>query len=370
MSAPAETGVDKLLAELPLPTPICKMAPLRFDCYVGIAGFEARCVSATQELAVRGSKSAATVCVQYNDAEMAKANETHLRDLTQHLQCLAGGKPTSPLMHDNHRLQEEFGERLRTAIISTGVDLGNKDAHVGFDITVGSSRLLLEGLHALLNTNVNLTLVYSEASEYRPLFSEHLKYIQERRSAGALPPEFLTLGVDQVDVLRRIPGRNADARPTYLVAFPSFSCTRMEAVLEELSPSRVHWIFGIPHLVRNRWRIDAQKEYHASLMERAHRRCYVSTFDYRETLAALNGIFLKRRSQYSILIASLGSKLQKVGQVLFHLLRPEVGAVVSIPRKWEPDRFSSDKPREIYALQLGSCPNIRHQLIAAKSLKM
>ena len=156
----------------------------------------------------------------------------------------------------------------------------------------------------------------------------------------------------------------------YLAAFPSFTPTRIAAVIEELSPSRVHWLYGIPHLLRNRWRIDAQVLYHKAYVEPLHRHCYVSTLDYRETLQVLEYIYRSRHPSYALLVCSLGSKLQKVGQVLFHHLRPEAGAVVSIPRTWNPERFSSVPVCALHSLSLGSCASLRDSLWSTRRYRI
>ncbi len=238
------------------------------------------------------------------------------------------------------------------------------------DITVGSSRLLLEGLHALLNTDVELTLVYVEAAEYRPGYNEYIEDKKNTVHVGRLGRDFLTFGVDRIELLHRLMGRSADARPTYVIAVPSFTPTRISAVLEEMAPSMVHWFFGIPHLVHNRWRWDAQLYYHNALIEPSHKQSYVSTFDYREMLEVLESTYRENRIDYNLLVCSLGSKLQKVGQILFHILRPEVGAIVSIPNRWDPERFSSQNVRACYTLQLGPCARLRRALRRTRTYRL
>jgi hypothetical protein len=366
-----EKSIEQFLTDLPLALPIEKVAASQpVTCFIAIAGFEARCLGAVDAMAAQQWHSDFGVCVKYTDASMEIPNRKHLDQMAQRIAALTGG--TAPLMieHDDHDLDADFGDKLTQSLAASGIDLQDANAHIVFDITVGSSRLLLEGLHALLNGRASVTLVYSESAKYRPFFEEYLGHIEEQRIHTVEPPEFLTQGVDRVEVLRRIPGQNADARPTFVVMFPSFAFTRSSAVIDELAPSRMQWIFGVPHLVENRWRLDAQKEYHRGLIDKSHRHCYVSTFDYRETLEVLESVFQRRRENYSLFIASLGSKMQKVGQVLFHLLRPEVAAVVSIPRIWNPDRFSSDEPRAVYALQLGKCGDLRKSLWDVRRLRI
>ncbi len=371
MASQFERPFQDVVADLP---ELCRIerfdVPETVDCVVSILGFERRCLAAANELAERGVRATTVVGVKYANKEMDESNFEHESEWFSTLQRLGHGKEPKLLTHDDHNLGVDFGDLLLARLKSVDLDLDAESTHVVFDITVGSSRLLLEGLHALLNTRARLTIVYSESPTYRPRFDEYLALRNHEGLPDADPPEFLTQGVDKVEVLRRIPGHDADSRPTFLVVFPAFACTRVSAVIEELCPSKVQWMFGVPHTVENRWRIDAQREYHGALIEKSHRHCYVSTFDYRETLSVLESVYRKRRQAYGIFVCSLGSKLQKLGQAIFHLLRPEVAALVSIPRVWNPEKYSDERPRAVYVLDLGSCQRFRERLWSTRRLRL
>jgi hypothetical protein len=361
-----------MTASLPplLPLDVASLKSAGKTCFIGILGFERRCSSAAKALAQKGWRADAVLPVHYAHAEMQEANERHKEEFYQSLRSLGGNVSHITLEHSDHDLNKDFGYTLLEGLRELGLDTSSADTHVILDITVGSSRLLLEGLHALLSSSVNVTLIYSEVADYRPAFGEYQSYLENQHTPQVTAPEFLTVGVDKVELLRRIPGVSADPRAVFLVVFPSFAPTRVLGVIEELSPSRVHWMFGIPHLVRNRWRLDAQREYHRHLIERLHRSCYVSTFDYRETFEVLETVYRKRQANYAVLVCSLGSKLQKVGQVLFHLLRPETGAIAVIPRAWNPDGYSGEQAIAVHMLRLGPAAQLRRYLWGARRLRV
>lgn len=371
LATPYELPLSQLIEELPAPERLERVrADTNASCFIGICGFEARCLAAVRRLKELGWCASKGVCVKYNDTSMETENAKHYEAMAREISALIGGGVPATISHDDHHLDADFGSKLIELLREMDVNVDDPSVHIVVDITVGSSRLLLEGLHALFQCKASVTLVYSESARYRPFFSEYLEHVEEQRLHVVPPPEFLTHGVDRVEVLRRFPGRYSDARPALVIVFPSFSFTRSSAIIEELSPSRVQWIFGVPHLVENRWRLDAQKAYHRGLVDKSHRECYVSTFDYRETLEVLENVYRKRRDNYSVFIASLGSKMQKVGQVLFHMMRPEAAAVVSIPRIWDADRFSSDEPRAVFALQFGACEALQAALRSTTRLRM
>jgi len=366
-----QKSFDDLIMSLPLPVHLKEneIPEQPNSCFICISGFESRCLAAATQLAAMNWHTTVAICIHYAQEEMLSVNDRHKDKLYESLRQVAGSNPI-PLEHDDHDFEVDFGDQLLKTLSDKGLDTCSRDTHIIFDITVGSSRLLLEGLHALLTSGVSLTVVYSEATTYRPFFKEYQEYLEETRKKEVSAPEFLSSGVENVELIKRISGHNADQRPTYLIALPSFNPIRIGAVLDELSPSRVYWLYSMPHLANNRWRIDAQRDYHKRLIEHLHRHCYISTFDYTETLAVLESIYHKTRNDYNMLVCSLSSKLQKLGQVLFHILRPEVGAIVSVPKTWDPDRYSDDDPRAIYSIPLGSCPKLRENLWLTRMLRL
>lgn len=367
-----QLGFDDLLNKLP------SVSPIRVDvlprgestCFIAILGFEARCYAAAKQLADAGWKCQQAICVHYSNLEMREKNFRHRDEMYAALNQVNEAAEITKVEHDDQNIATDVGEALTTAINESGLDCDSSSTHVILDISVGSSRMLLEGLIALLHTNVSLTVLYSESSTYRPTFDEYLKSQEIAADPKVSAPEFLTFGVERVEILKAVPGTNADSRPTYLIAIPSFSAIRTGAVIEELLPSRVQWLFGIPNLIENRWRLDMQRTYHRNLVDQSHRHCYVGTLNYKETFEVLEQIYHKRRDKYTLLVCSLGSKCQKLGQALFHILRPEVGAVVSVPKKWETEGYSGATPRLIYSMCFGSCEALRQLLRKTRTLKL
>lgn len=366
-----EKDFEEFVENLPEPIRLEKypIQKPKQSCFVGISGFETRCYAIARDLSRKGFETDFCIMVNYSQVEMKEKNATNKDTLFESMQNISRKNTPIELDHNDHSLKEDFGKTLLDKLTLCGINIGSNDSHVFFDITVGSSRLLLEGLHALINTNVNLTLLYSEVKNYRPFFDEYQVFFKEDKQKGVSSPEFLSTGIEKIDLLNSIPGRFADGRPTALIVFPSFTPLRIGAVIDDMSPNLVHWVFGIPHLVSNRWRIKAQETYHQSLIRQLHSGDFVSTFDYRETLWALNNFYLEQKQDFNILICSLGSKLQKVGQVLFHILRPEVGAVVSIPKVWDTNRHD-ETVRSIYAVPLGNCDKLRENLIKTKTFSL
>ena len=163
---------NELLRYLPQPVYLKENAiPEQPDsCIICISGFEPRCFAAANQLAGMNWHTNAAICVHYAQKEMLRANNKHKEKLYKVLTKLTRGDEPIPLTHDDHDFQVDFGNQLLKTLSDNGLNINSRDTHIVFDITVGSSRLLLEGLHALLTSGVTLTLVYSEATTYRPFF--------------------------------------------------------------------------------------------------------------------------------------------------------------------------------------------------------
>lgn len=360
---------DKLIEELP-PIRLLSAPELKRNSYlITILGFEPRCFAVAQSFSNSGLIFDKSFCIKYTQTEMRDFNFKYEKKLVALLESITQKDQVHYIEHEDRDFNTDFGEKLIKELSVKGIDVTLNDTNIYFDITVGSSRLLLEGLHALFLSKISLTLLYSESTVYRPFFCEYRSFLEESKYKEVPAPEFLTYGVENVEIVKRMSGRNADSLPTYLALFPSFTPIRLGAVLEEVSPSRVYWLFGVPHLVKNRWRIDAQSDYHKKWIENSHRHCFVSTFYYTEALQALEGIYQKIKGNYGMMVCSLGSKLQKIGQVLFHILRPEVGAIVSVPKTWDTENYSDDEPRAIYSIQFENCELLKKELWLTRKLK-
>lgn len=366
-----EKNFEEFVESLPEPIRLEKysITSPKQSCFVGILGFETRCYAVAQSLSKEGFKADLCIMANYSQVEMKEKNSINRDTLFEAMKNISRKDIPIELDHNDLGIKEDFGKSLLEKLALGGIDIESNNSHVFFDISVGSSRLLLEGLYALINTNINLTLLYSEVKNYRPFSDEYKDFLKENEQSGVSSPEFLSTGIEKIDLLNSIPGRFADGRPTALIVFPSFTPLRIGSVIDDLSPNLVHWIFGIPHLVSNRWRIKAQEYYHHPLIRQLHSVDFVSTFDYRETLWALNNFYIEKKKDFNILICSLGSKLQKVGQVIFHILRPDVGAVVSIPKLWDTNRHD-ETVRSIYVVPLGDCSKLRDELIKTKTFTL
>lgn len=358
--------LDEACKLLPSPAVLDEStAPCNVDAIVVVAGFERRSYSAITRLAKLGTRARSGLLIRYINPGMREFNDRHLASIRPLLSECCHNVEDDIFESDGD--SADFGSVLLNALGKAGLDLTSGEPAVLLDISVGSSKLLLEGLHALFKSRIKLYLVYSESGDYYPTYEDYLAD-RERESSRLEIRDHLTQGVDSYNILGRMMGKIGDARPTLLCLQPAFAPIRVASLINEFSPNSVFWIFGVPHLTSNFWRYSAQKVLHRVLTDRYHRKYRSSTFDYTQTFRLLELIFRAKGGDYAIVVCSLGSKLQRVGQVLFHIMRPQTAALQCAPKEWRVDRFGGETTREVYVLDFGSCENLLGMLSETKAL--
>src|SRR5437868_6873029 len=194
--------LSELVVELPELRPLTsqllkeKPAPDLFLCALG---FEPRCLTIPELVAKNGLALASASCITY---------ETNVEDNDKNragLWSALRGVSRS----DVRELPEEastFAARLKNAIPTVP---GSRPS-VWFDISVVANRSLLLAMKVLLDLDVNLTILYSEAMIYRPTKEEYEAHPETWRSLDALG---LERGVGDVFISPDHPGLHLDPLP-------------------------------------------------------------------------------------------------------------------------------------------------------------
>jgi len=243
--------------------------------------------------------------------------------------------------------------------------------HVTFDISVCSSRLLITVLTVLLEYNIHLRIVYSEARLYHPTEEEY----KENPNKWTIDEELgLARGVSTVTRSPDHPGSRRDMLPEVVIAFPTFKPERIRAILADVDPSlrirpenRVIWVLGEPHLPEDHWRVNIQREIN-EIGESAP--VYkVSTFDYKKTLEELEHIYRPLDCKYLVSIAPLGSKMQSLGVVLFWYIHPEVSVYFATPREYNASQYS-EGCKDVWRIEFGSLVDVRKLLDVVGQLEV
>ena len=304
------------------------------DLFLCALGFEPRCLTLPSRLENAGYK--AKVARYFKYGTNLKDNAANLRDLERNLERMA--TDVSPIEADTPDLPERFREVLE--VVTNGV----KDSapSVTLDVSVTANRLLLRCIKVLLEYNVQLRIVYSEAEIYHPT-----KEAYEGEAARWAKEEGAGLerGVGEVMASIDHSGDALDGLPDSVILIPSLKADRSKAVVSFVDPSllqslgdRVIWLVGVPHLEKDKWRLEAMKRING--IDEDTRHFEVSTFDYKETLQCLENLHAELADGSTLTLSPLGSKMQALGAALFCYMHRDVRVVLASPKEYNAEQYS------------------------------
>ncbi|MFX0196437.1 MAG: hypothetical protein ACFFCW_09970 [Candidatus Hodarchaeota archaeon] len=353
MSYVYEVKLSEVISQLPeiLPLNVERNFSIKDDMFLCALGFEDRCTQIPRLLAEK-SKYKSKEAIFFEYSTNIEDNDINRSELMTFLNSFS--ELVNPMQCD----VENFVPNLR----QTFLRICQKEdcPKITFDISSCSSKLLLSVMKILLESNIELRIVYSEANVYHPTKSE-IEKNEKSVKKGAL-----SKGVAEVLPSSEHPGYNLDALPDAVIAFATFNPERTKSMIVELDESllemsedRVNWVLGHPHHPKDAWRSDYLKEINkisdtAPLFKE-------STFYYKNTLTLLYKLWQKNFSKYHLNISPLGSKMQSLAISLFHYIKPDITITFSPPLKYDASNFS-EGCKATWMIDLGSLGEIRNAL--------
>lgn len=351
------------VAELPAITGLNAHQLGNADLLICVLGFEDRCLAVPRALAGAAARARGVVICRYmTNASENALNEPALRD------CLAEIAPGHP-----HELEVGSGDlvaQLRALVAQHAAN--HMPARVFFDVSVASNTLIIRALAALLDVNIELHVLYAEADRYRPTREEY-----DARGGGpeAADEGQLAHGVLDVTVASEFPGRHAVALPHRVVVFPGFDRDRVRAAISQVdndfimepAEAPLDWMIGRPLHEEDGWRQAALIDLHG--VPTHHEQHVVGTFDYRDSMYALEDVHRRYGLQSNLSVVPLGSKMQAVGIALFCVARPEVAVVVAQPREYSAVAYSRGY-RDLWHLPLNQTSDICRSLRTVDTIRL
>lgn len=333
------------------------------DLFLCALGFEPRCLTLPSRLKDAGYKARRARYFKY--ATNLDDNAVNLPELECHLRGIAPN--VEPLEAD----APDFPTRLRALLELVMNETSAKPPRITLDISVTANRLLLRCMKVLLEYDICARIIYSEAEVYHPTKEQY-----EQDPARWEQEDLLGLERGVGDVMPSIdhPGDALDPLPDSLILFPSFKGERSKAVISFVDPSllvspgnKVVWLLGVPHLERNRWRLDAMKRINGIGQDTPHFE--VSTFDYKDTLQRLEGLHAEMSETHTITLSPLGSKMQALGTALFCYMHPDVRVIFSTPKEYNAAQYSKGC-KEVWKIDFGPLGELRRSLDQVGTLRV
>lgn len=379
-------SMSEVLAQLPALQPWQRDASVAGDLLVCANGFEPRAVTVTEALVGGRSRFSRTAYVSYS------TNVTDNEALRQRLvgalrEVDASGEPLE--IHESR-----VGSVLKGLLNELPEAVG-AIPKVFIDVSVASNRLIMLMIRAAIECarDVDVTVLYSEAGVYHPTQQEHAANKQTwttDRFGG------LEWGVGDVDVASdEYPGYHIDQLPDFVVVIPGYNRDRVRAVISHADPAllppssdtyrrggatktdgaeererdeqHVAWLLGEPHLPEDLWRREAQREIHN--IEPRALEIGVSTFDYRDTIRVLEGLYEQRRGVARFSLSPMGSKMQAVGAALFCHMRPDVRVLFAKPQQYNAAQYS-EGCKATWMLELGPMSALKREMLRVDLIRL
>lgn len=326
-------------------------------------GFEPRCLTLPQQLNEYGYKCSRSCYFKYSTN--LDENAVNLPELERHLYGIAS--EVDQIDVDVPDFTTRFRKVLELIVTEAGSDIPK----VTLDISAAANRLLLRSLKVLLEFDINLRIVYSEAAVYHPIEEEYRKY---EASFDEVDHFGLERGVGEVVLSIDHPGDTLDPRPDSLILFPSLKRDRSQAVISFVDPSllqnpdsKIVWLLGVPHLEEDRWRLDAMRR--INKIDEQTRHFEVSTFDYQATLQCLENLHAELSKKNRITLSPLGSKMQALGTALFCYMHQDVRVILTSPREYNAEHYS-EGCKGTWMVDFGHLSELRGQLDKVGTLKI
>ena len=324
------------------------------DLFLCALGFEPRCLTVARARREGQHRSGRVAYLKYS-TNLAD-NEANLSELDACLRAVS--KSVEPLETD----VADFPGRLRALLELVKTESATRPS-VSLDISVMANRLLLRCVKILLDYDVSLRILYSEAAIYHPTKDEY-----EREPAKWKTDDVLGLERGVSDVMPSIdhPGDTLDPIPDVVLLFPSFKAERSKAIISFVDPSllnnpgqKVVWLVGAPHHDTDRWRIDAMKTLNEIAV--TAKQYEVSTFDYKDTLRVLGELHKELAGAYRLTLSPLGSKMQALGTALFCHMHSDVRVIFATPKEYNAAQYSKGC-KAIWKIDFGSLVDVREKL--------
>jgi len=334
------------------------------DLFVCALGFEDRCLAFPERLSASGYRAHLAVYAEYStNRDDNRINLPALEEALRTFSSEIKGVATD---------DEDFVSRLRGIVEQLGgSDSQGHRPRVTLDISVAANRHVLQCMKALLEIDVWLRILYAEAATYHPTRQEYEGDRERWQSPESLG---LERGVLKVESSKHHPGIHLDPIPDRILLFPGFKAERTRAVIANVDPSlltsasdKLIWFVGKPLHEEDAWRREAMEEING--IPAAARRYEVSTFDYRESVRALETVYLESVGKYKLTLSPLGSKLQAVAAALFCHMHPDVRVMLTSPLEYNASQYSEGR-KSLWKIDFGETPKLRQLLGSVGQLEI
>jgi len=317
--------------------------------YIGAAGFEDRALSVLEKAAQISKRFKYVIGIQYEPFD----ERNRVQEFTAKAKNLdVPEMQVKWVTYDRYSPQEFLGVSGEIQTIA------NEVSSLVVDISAMSKFLIVTLLQSLRNVKCRVEITYAEADVYHPtkdMFDWHKQVLPPEKA-----PEFLTTDIYKIVTTTSLSSFSMQGYPVLMVAFPTFNYRELLALLNEMTPQHLFLLEGKPHEDQDAWRLDAIRWVNKNSEDNALDKQTVSTFDYLETIVALEEIYQRFHHSHKLIVSPTGSKLQTFGVFLFRQMRPDTQLVYPVTRRFASEYTSGC--RAIWQVSIHCLPDLMRQL--------
>jgi len=324
----------------------------KYDVFICALGFEERCLTIPENLAkTRGFKCKEAIYFEYSTN--VEDNEVNKPRLTLAFRTFADSFKSFQCN------EEDFAKKLREFL--SQIVKSNENPKLIFDISVCSSKLLLSVMNALLELDIYLKIVYSEAAVYHPTSDE----FEKEPEKWVIEENFgIARGVGKVIPSPDYPGAYKE-NPNLIVAFLTFKPERTRAIITDIDETlsikpdkRIIWIVGDPHMEAKNKRKRKKMMLQINNIPKGCPTYEICTFDYKKSIKKLDKIYNDYYLDFHINISALGSKMQTLGIAIFCYVRPDVSVYFAMPKEYNSKQYS-EGCKETWQIEFKDFKNVK-----------
>ncbi len=219
------------------------------------------------------------------------------------------------------------------------------------DISVMSKLLIMIILYCLKDYNGNITIIYSEPSNWAPTEIKFNETISNRTHGTCIGLSSIGVGnVVRTPLLSSIIMQDC---PIFLITFLSFNEQLINVLVNEINPTKIEIINH--KCKRAEWRERAMYRIHEDLIEEylSKDKNNIYSFDlldYISVFKRVAEIYRDNCYNYRIVISPTGCKFQAVACALLKLCCPDIHVEYPTPESYLFDDYSSDEVSNVHEI--------------------
>lgn len=306
--------------------------------FISIGGFEDRSIAFSKTLNKRNCKFEKVLILHYDSQK--DDNENNFTNLKNKFESL--NKKNISFVNVSSDLPIQSIQTIKNKIDSLSKKISNSRALI--DISGMTHLWALGTIHACLNCNLKVRVIYSEAKSYYPLKRSKDKLVRAHNESDyETAAQYLqSKSLKSVQIHPDFAGNFRPGKLTCLIVFVGHEPNRIKGLVDQFAPGALIVIYGSSPHSQFKWRTALSKDLHKALfLNWKTREVNASTFNIDKILKILEEEYKVISDEYDVAVAPQCSKMQALASYIFWKRHPEIQLLFTSPVKFNPKQYST-----------------------------